>query len=251
MGRLEGRRALVIGSRTGIGRAVAVLFAQEGADVAVADNCELGQLTPVADEIRAVGRRAITLQVDVRVEEQVRNAVLKAIGALGHIDIMVNNAGIAGPLETVQQLSATEWDHVISVDLRGVFLGLKHILPHMVSRGYGRVINTSSQLAHKPAPLTAAYCAAKAGVVALTASVAQEVIASGVTVNNVAPGPTDTPMWNRPGSEEWNQSKLSGLPAKRVAQPMEIAAAYLFLASDDASYMVGQTVSPNGGDVMW
>ena len=120
-----------------------------------------------------------------------------------------------------------------------------------VARRAGRIINTASQLAHKPGAFNAAYSASKAGVVALTASVAQDVALAGITVNAVCPGPTETPMFRQPGREAWARAKLDALPMKRAAQPIEIAWAYVYLASDEASYCTGQSLSPNGGDVMW
>ncbi len=139
---------------------------------------------------------------------------------------------------------------ILFLVLKGVAYGMKHGLPPMLAQGHGRIINTASQLAHKPAPLYGAYCASKAAVVALTVSVAMEVADKGVTVNCVCPGPTDTPMW-RASDPAWNAWKETQLPIKRVGRPDEIASAYAFLASDAASYMIGQSVSPNGGDVMW
>jgi NAD(P)-dependent dehydrogenase (short-subunit alcohol dehydrogenase family) len=137
------------------------------------------------------------------------------------------------------------------VNVRGVFFGMKHALPHMLARGSGRIINTASQLAHKPRPRNAPYSASKAAVVALTVSVAQEVGRSGITVNTVCPGPTDTPMWRISGTEETRRALIESLPIPRVGEPDEIAWAYVYLASDEAAYCTGQTLSPNGGDVMW
>ena len=174
-----------------------------------------------------------------------------AIARLGYLDILVNNAGISGHHGPVQDETIDEWEAVMAVNLRGVFFGMKHTLPYMIDRGYGRIINTASQLAHKPSPLNASYCASKAGVVALTAAVAQEVALSGITVNTVCPGPTDTPMWRSDPDEEWKRWKIDSLPMRRLGQPIEIAWAYVYLASDEARYCTGQSISPNGGDVMW
>ena len=251
MDRLKGKTALVIGGNTGIGREVCRLFATEGADVAVGDfgREEAGQ--SLLAELRAMGHEAFPLVVDVRSEEQIKAAIDAAIARFGHLDILVNNAGISGHQGPLQDETVDEWEAVMSVNLRGVFFGMKHALPHMVGRGYGRIINTASQLAHKPSPLNASYCASKAGVVALTASVAHEVATTGVTVNAVCPGATDTPMWRQPGNEDWKAWKIDSLPIKRLGQPIEIAWAYVYLASDEASYCLGQSISPNGGDVMW
>lgn len=250
MNRLEGKTALVIGGSTGIGEAVCRLFAAEGAKVAVADfgRCEARE--NVVAGIRDGGGEAIGLDCDVTNEAQVAGAIDATVKAFGSLDILVNNAGISATSRPFTEQDWSEWQRVVDVNLRGVAYGMTHGLRHMQPRGSGRIINTASQLAHKPAPGNASYCAAKAGVVALTVSVAQEVAASGVTVNCVCPGPTDTPMW-RASDPEWNKWKLSTLPIRRIGTVEEIAWAYVYLASDEAAYMVGQSISPNGGDVMW
>jgi NAD(P)-dependent dehydrogenase (short-subunit alcohol dehydrogenase family) len=250
MNRLSNRSALIIGCASGIGRSVATLFASEGADVALADAGRAAEVTSLSDEIRRQGRNTASFDVDVRDEAAVAAAVAESINAFGKLDILVNNAGVSGGFSPFAGQDSADWQLVMEVNLNGVAFGMRHALPHMVSRGYGRIINTASQLAHKPAPNNAMYCASKAAVVALTASVGMEVAASGVTVNAVCPGPTDTAMW-RAADPEWNAWKISTLPIKRVGTVEEIAWAYLFLASDEASFMVGQSVSPNGGDVMW
>jgi len=250
MDRLKDKKALVIGGNTGIGRAVCRLFALEGADVAVGDFGREEAGASLIAELGATGREAFPLAVDVRSEEQVNAAIDSAIERFGHLDILVNNAGISGHQGPLQDESVEAWEQVIQVNLRGVFFGMKHALPHMVDRGHGRIINTASQLAHKPSPLNASYCASKAGVVALTVSAAHEVAQTGVTVNAVCPGATDTPMWRTPGNDAWKAWKLDSLPIKRLGEPIEIAWAYVYLASDEASYCLGQSISPNGGDVM-
>jgi NAD(P)-dependent dehydrogenase (short-subunit alcohol dehydrogenase family) len=251
MDRLRGKTALVIGSHTGIGREVCRLFALEGADVAVGDFGREDDGRSLLTELQQTGRDVFPITVDVRSEEQVKAAIDAAIARFGRLDILVNNAGVSGHQGPLAEETADDWAQVMDVNLRGVFFGMKHALPHMVGRGYGRVINTASQLAHKPSPFNASYCASKAGVVALTVSAAHEVALTGVTVNAVCPGPTDTPMWRTPGNEDWKVWKLGSLPMKRLGQPVEIAWAYVFLASDEASYCTGQSLSPNGGDVMW
>ncbi len=251
MDRLAGKTALVIGGGTGIGQAVCRLFAAEGADVAVGDRPSSVDAVDLVGEIGRLGRSSLFVPVDVREEDQVRDAVARGIDGLGRLDILVNNAGISGHQGSLQTESFEEWEQVIAVNLRGVFFGMKHVLPHMLDLGAGRIINTASQLAHKPSPLNASYCASKAGVVALTASVAQEVALTGVTINAVCPGPTDTPMWRADPDEAWKRWKIDSLPMRRLGQPKEIAWAYVYLASDEAGYCTGQSLSPNGGDVMW
>jgi NAD(P)-dependent dehydrogenase (short-subunit alcohol dehydrogenase family) len=251
MNRLQNKTALVIGGHTGIGREVCRLFASEGADVAVGDFAREEDGSTLVAEIAAMGRDVVPLRVDVREEDDVKAAVDAAIARFGRLDIIVNNAGISGHHGPLQTETAAEWSEVMNVNLRGVFFGMKHALPHMLERGYGRIINTASQLAHKPSPHNASYCASKAGVVALTVSVAHEVGQHGVTVNAVCPGPTDTPMWRTDPDREWQRWKIDSLPMRRLGQPVEIAWAYVYLASDEASYCTGQSISPNGGDVMW
>ena len=250
MDRLAKKNALVIGGSTGIGREVCKLFAAEGANVAVGDFGHDADKSSLLVELKERGAISLAIEVDVSEEKQVAAAVTTAIAGLGWIDILVNNAGIGGRHQPLQNEATEHYDRMMAVTLRGVWLGMKHILPHMLSRGTGRIINTASQLAHKPSPLNASYCAAKAGVVALTASTALELAETEIRVNAVCPGATDTPMWQS-GDMVWRKWKTKSLPIKRVARPVEIAWAYVYLASDEASYMIGQSISPNGGDVTW
>ncbi|HMN84770.1 MAG TPA: SDR family oxidoreductase [Bauldia sp.] len=252
MNRLEGRKALVIGGSTGIGREVCRLFATEGADVVVGDFGHAADKASLIAEIGAIapGRQADSVEVDVTVEQQVADAVAFAVDRLGRIDILVNNAGIGGIHQPIQDETSEHYDRMLAVTLKGAWLGMKYAVPHMLQRGDGRIINTASQLAHKPSPLNASYCAAKAGVVALTVSTALELAETGIRVNAVCPGATQTPMWAA-GDKAWCEWKANSLPIKRVAQPIEIAWAYVYLASEEASYMIGQSISPNGGDICW
>ncbi len=250
MDRLAGKKSLVIGATSGIGREVCRLFAREGADVAVADHAHDADAAQLVDEFRALGRDAVAIEADVTEDDQVKAAVDAALSRFGRLDILVNNAGIGATTRPFHEEEWPVWERVMAVNLRGVASGMKHALPHMLRQGYGRIINTASQLAHKPAPGAATYCASKAAVVALTVSVAQEVATDGITVNSVCPGPTDTPML-RSTDAAWTEWKIQSLPMQRVGQPVEIAWAYVYLASDEASFVTGQSLSPNGGDVMW
>ena len=250
MNRLQNKTALVIGGSTGIGRAVCLAFASEGADVAVGDFGHEAERASLVSDVRSLGRDGHSVEIDVRNEGQVRGAIDTAIDRFGQLDIVINNAGIAGNKVAIHDEPTDDFDEVMNVNVRGVYFGMKHALPHMLERGYGRIINTASQLAHIPRPRNAPYSASKAAVVALTVSVAQEVGRAGITVNAVCPGPTDTPMW-RSGVMETRQALIDSLPIPRVATPEEMAWAYVYLASDEAAYVTGQSISPNGGDVMW
>ena len=251
MHRLKDKAALVIGASTGIGRAVCEAFAAEGAAVAIADHAHPAEQDSLLQAITGAGGKACVLECDVLSATHVQAAVQHSIERFGKLDILVNNAGISGGRQDLADYDDWEvWDRVIDINLRGIAYGMRYALPHMRQRGYGRIINTASQLAHKPGPRCAAYCASKAGVVALTVSVAQEVAEAGITVNCVCPGPADTAMWQA-GDPAWNRWKLGQLPIGRVGTPAEIAGAYVYLASDEAAYMIGQSISPNGGDVMW
>nr|WP_237684273.1 glucose 1-dehydrogenase [Pseudaminobacter soli] len=248
--RLEGKSALVIGSATGIGRAVCLAFAAEGATVLAADHGLRDDKRTLLEAISSAGGRALACDCDVTKEADVRGAVEAAVAEFGRLDIMVNNAGIGLPMRSFVECDWEDWQRVFDVNLVGVAWGMKHALPYMLAQGYGRIVNTASQLAHKPAPGAAAYSASKAAVVALTTAVAMEVAERGVVVNSVCPGPTDTHTW-RASDPDWRAWKASQLPIRRVGEPREIAPAYVYLASDEASYMIGQSISPNGGDVSW
>jgi NAD(P)-dependent dehydrogenase (short-subunit alcohol dehydrogenase family) len=190
------------------------------------------------------------MKCDVFHEDQVQAAIAETIRHLGHIDILVNNAGGGGHHGPLATETSEEFEQIIKLNLRSVWYGMRYALPHMIERRYGRIVNDASQLAHKPAPGNASYCATKAAVVALSSAVAYEVADYGITVNCVCPGPTDTPLW-RSYPEDWRQWKVNSLPIKRVSMPEEQAWAFVYVASDEAAYLTGQSISPNGGDVMW
>jgi NAD(P)-dependent dehydrogenase (short-subunit alcohol dehydrogenase family) len=250
MPRLDERNALVIGGAIGIGRAVALALGREGARVVVADRGYEAERGEVVRQIVAGGSDALSVHCDVTSDSDVAAAVGATVARYGRIDILVNNAGIGQPSGDFVDIDWSNWQRLIDINLRGVALGMRFGLPPMLAQGYGRIINTASQLAHKPAAGAAIYSAAKAGVVALTSAVAQEVAARGVLVNSVCPGPTDTATW-RESPADWRKWKEAQLPIRRIAHPDEIASAYVYLASDEASFMVGQSISPNGGDVTW
>lgn len=242
MPEFKGRTALIFGGKSGIGAAVRDLFERSGIRVCVADRFE-------ADELSS-SETAIRIACDVTNAQAVRLVVDRALETLGHIDILVNNAGTGTPALDFHEVPLQEWRRVFDVNLDGTLHAIQAVLPHMLQRGFGRIINTASQLAHKPSPQQAAYCASKAALVALSVSLAQEVASQGITVNCVCPGPTDTPMWHA-SDPAWKEWKISQLPIRRIGTVEEVASAYLYLASDEAAFIVGQSLSPNGGDVMW
>jgi len=247
---LNGKTALVIGGAVGIGRAVSLAFAAAGASVAFADRGWADEKRSLEIELTTLGSRNLAIDVDVTEEASVASAIRQAIETFGHLDILVNNAGITSSGAAIQDQDWAVWDNIFNVNLKGVAFGMKHAIPHMLERGYGRIINTSSQLAHKPLGTHGAYCASKAAVTALTASVAHEVAARGITVNCVCPGMTNTAMLYV-GGEAFVAEKLRALPIGRAGEVAEVASTYVYLASDAAAFFVGQSLSPNGGDVMW
>ena len=243
-GALEGQTALVTGAASGIGRAVAKAFLAEGAQVVVLDK-HLSAAERVAAQIGAVSGAA----ADVADERSVIGAVTKAEELLGTIDILVNAAGILTEAPLVD-MSLEMWRETLDVDLTGVFLMCRHVVPGMVERRHGRVINVASQLGIKGGRSLTHYSAAKAGVIGLTKSLALEVARHGVLVNAIAPGPIETPLVAGL-SPEWRRSKLAELPLGRFGLPEEVAPAAVLLAtSPGGNLFVGQTLGPNSGDVM-
>ncbi len=248
MGRLDDKTAIVTGGARGIGRSIVEAFAAEGADVAVADVLPEHEAESVLAEVRRTGRRGIYIRTDVAEEEQVRSMVETVLEAFGRIDVLVNNAGILS-LSPLEEMPVEEWDRVLGVNLRGTFLCCRFALPHMLERGGGRIINVASQIGQSGAPLLAHYSASKGGVIAFTKALAREVAARGVLVNAIAPGPVSTRIMP-PESEELEETRRSALPIRRFGGVAEISPTAVFLASGESSYYVGQTLGPNGGDVM-
>jgi len=240
--------AVVTGGARGIGRGIAGAFAAEGADVAVADVLPEEEATLVLADIARAGRRGIYVRTDVAREDQVRSMVDTVHETFGRIDILVNNAGVLGryPLE---EMPVREWDKVLDVNLRGTFLCCRFALGRMLDRGEGRIINVASQIGQAGEPGLSHYSASKGGVIALTKALAREVAARGVLVNAIAPGPISTGIMP-PESEDVEEARKAALPIRRFGEVGEVAPTAVFLASDDSSYYVGQTLGPNGGDVM-
>jgi 3-oxoacyl-[acyl-carrier protein] reductase len=247
-GKLDGRRALITGASRGIGAAIALAFADQGCDVAF---CHLGDGDKAAEVKRAIddrGRKSFAAECDVADEVALPVMVARARKALGGIDILVNNAGHSAetPFENIP---VAAWDRMIAVHLRGTFLASRACYGAMCESGWGRIINIASQHALKGTLGKAHYCAANAGIIGLTKALAREGAPKGVLVNAIAPGPVETDLF-RDLSEEWRDAKLAEMPLGRFAAVSEIAPTAVMLASADGAYYVGQTLSPNGGDVM-
>jgi 3-oxoacyl-[acyl-carrier protein] reductase len=248
-GRLAGKKAVVTGGLRGIGRGIALAYANEGADVAVMDLQPQAGAASLLDAIAKAGTRGLYVQADVSNELEVEHAIQQILAAFGRIDILVNNAGIV--LESlVAEMPPADWDRIMAVNLRGTFICTRFVLPHMLEQGGGRIINMASQLGQIGGRTMAHYSASKAGVIGFTRSLAREVARNNVLVNGIAPGPINTDMLAGE-SEEWKRSKLAELPIGRFGEVAEVVPTAIFLACEDSSYYVGQVLGPNGGDVMF
>ncbi len=244
---LTGRTALVTGAATGIGRAIAVAMAEAGAAVAINDHGRTTDTAALAATIRAQDGRALAVDADVTDRTQVLAMIAQIADGLGPIDILVNNAGIV-LVKPFLELSEADWDRILATDLKSVFLCCQAVLPSMLERGSGCIINIASELGYLGRALYAPYTAAKGGVITLTRSLARE-FAPIVRVNAIAPGPVHTEMLE---SEMviTGHDESAGVPMGRIGRPEEIAATAVFLASDQASFFCGETLSPNGGILM-
>ncbi|RSK27369.1 glucose 1-dehydrogenase [Bacillus sp. HMF5848] len=245
--RFEDKVVLITGAGGGIGRATALQFAIEGAKVIVSDIDEaLGSETEAL--VRESGGEALFIQANVTVEKEVDALVTQGVKAFGGIDVLFNNAGIGHEEKKLADLSFSEWQSVLNVNLDAVFLGMKYAIPELIKRGGGAVVNTSSLLGLKGKKYMAAYNASKGGVILLTQNAALEYGKQGVRINAIAPGVIDTAIVKHWREDERRWPIISRANALgRIGQPDEVAKAVLFLASDDASFITGTTLSIDGG----
>lgn len=256
-GRLAGKAAVVTGAASGIGRAIARRFAREGASVTVADRESTGGEETVA-LIQAAGGEARFASCDVANPAAVEAMMNDAARAHQRLDVVVNNAGI-GTRGRAEEVSVEDWNRVLAVNLSGVFYGCKYAIPHLRRQGGGAIINVSSAYGIVAAPQTAAYCASKGGVIMLTRQLAVDYSAEGIRVNALCPGFVDTDMGGHRGALPSPQREIAQAnreanaalqPIGRQAHPDEIAAAALYLASDEASFVVGATLTVDGGETI-
>ena len=245
---LDGRVAMVTGANRGIGRAIALTFAKAGADLALVGRNE-PQLEEVASEIREMGRRAVVLLADVSSKPDVTRAVSAAVADLGRIDILANNAGIVSS-GRIEDVAEEDWDRVIDVNLKSVYLCSQAVIPSMESRRWGRIINIAS-ISGQTGGVAAAvpYSASKGGILAMTKTLARDLAAFGITVNAICPGQIMTDM-SRNLPPERLERLLAIIPLRRLGEPEDIAHAALFLASNEGGYITGATLDVNGGILM-
>jgi len=238
---------LITGALTGIGRATALAFANEGAHVVISGRGD-EEGNKLVDELRKLGAEAEFVACDVRHEEEVANLIDKTVARFGRLDVAVNCAGTAGKPGMVTEQSAESYAATFDTNVLGTLLSMKHELRAMLAQGSGNIINVSSTFGHTGGAGASVYVASKHAVEGLTKSAALEASGSGVRVNAVAPGPIDTGLLTRfTGSDERKAGLIAGVPLKRLGKPEEIAESIVFLSSDQASFITGATIAVDGG----
>lgn len=254
--KIEGKVSIITGGGQGIGRAIALRFAEEGAAVTVAGRTK-ENLERVADEVRRGGGRALVSVTDVSDEQMVERMVAATISEFGAIDILVNNSGIAGPTAPITEIRREEWDETMAVNLTGAFLCAKHALPHMIERRSGRIINITSVAGLRAYALRSPYATSKWAMIGLTKTLAEEAGRYNIAVNAIAPGPVSGPriesvIRNRANAmgrsfEEVEREYVEPIALKRMVEEADIAAMALFLASDEGGNITGETITISGG----
>lgn len=241
---MTNRTAFITGASRGIGRACAIALSDAGARVALAAR-NLDQLEELAGQLRAQGREAFAVAVDMLSADSIKEALGKTAKEFGPIAILVNNAGITKD-GLAMRMKKDDWDSVIATNLTGAFLAIQQVLPGMMRERWGRIINISSVVGESGNPGQANYVASKAGLIGLTKAIAQEMGSRSITVNAVAPGYVETDMTSGL-AQELKDKMLEHIPLKRIGRPEDVAAAVRFLASDEAAYITGHVLDVNGG----
>jgi 3-oxoacyl-[acyl-carrier protein] reductase len=243
---LSGRVAIVTGSARGIGRAIALKLAEVGADIVINDIAASAEsLEGVANEIKALGRQALAVTADVSSTEDVNRMVETAIKTFGHVDIMVNNAGVTRD-QLLMRMTDEEWDTVLNIDLKSAFLCTRAVLRHMLRQRSGKIISIASVVGIMGNASQCNYASAKAGIIAFTRSVAKEAGSRGITANAIAPGYIETRMTEKL-DDKHKQAFLERVPLGTAGTPRDVAEAVAFLASDEAKYITGQVLCVDGG----
>lgn len=248
--KLSGKVALVTGASSGIGKAIALYLAEEGADVAINYHSNLEEAEEVANQVESMGRRAIAVKADVSSNAEVKEMFAKVLNEFSTIDILVNNAGI-GNLMPAVSMTDDAWNRMLGIHLYGTMNCTREALKIMLKKKAGKIINIASICGVTGCLGAAHYSAAKGGIIGYTHAVAREVISQGVNVNAIAPGYIDTPLLVKGGiTDETLKLLLAEIPIGRLGKPREIASLAAYLATDDANFIVGQVISPNGGQVI-
>ena len=252
--RLENKVAIITGSARGMGRVFALRFAREGAKLTI---CDILDCAPVAREIEAIGGEVLALKTDVASEKDTAEMAKKTVDRFGRIDILVNNAAIIGSIEVkdflkpLEKLTAEDWDRILAVNIKGVFLSSKAVIPYMKKQGGGKIVNLASTVAFTGLPHFIHYSASKGGVVTMTRGLATALGDFNINVNAVAPGLIMTEAMQATYSQEFYQQLVATTQLiHKSVQPEDIAAAVLFLASDEADKITGQTLAVNAGEYL-
>jgi len=248
--RLENKVAIITGSARGMGWVFALRFAKEGAKLTI---CDVLDCVPVAEEIEAIGGEVLALKTDVASEKDTAEMAKKTVERFGRIDILVNNAAIIGGKDFVkppEQLTAQDWDRMLAVNVKGLFLCCKAVIPYMKKQGRGKIVNIASTVAFTGAPAFLHYSTSKGGVVTMTRGLARELGEFNINVNAVAPGVVKTEAVRAALSEEDLKQIVETQLIKRNIKPEDIAGVVLFLASDEADVITGQTLAANAGEYL-
>ena len=246
--KLKGKVALITGGDSGIGRAIAILFAREGADVAIGYLNENSDADETKQLVEKEGQKCLTIAGDIGYEEFCQQAVQKTLQEFGQLDILVNNAAEQHPQESIQDITAEQLERTFRTNIFGMFFLTKAALPHL--KEGSTIINTTSITAYEGSPSLLDYSSTKGAIVTFTRSLSKALISQGIRVNGVAPGPIWTPLITSTFPDEKIATFGKQVPMQRAGQPEEVAPSFVFLASNDSSYMSGQILHPNGGHIV-